>query len=257
MPDLRPGQHFDFEQIDADAVCEQCGTVNPEATLICKICGNNLRDQRLRRIAAQPAGAPQTPGVSRFRLFTTLLTTLGVLVVVAAALNVDSIAQWVVGSGNEESSRLGDVWSGADAEIYNELDRQLTENPITRAEEQEAIANPVIDTVYDGRYILMRPNAFSGTETIGEAILQRRAERVYFVAKINFREMQVRGFAILTGDEGGNLRPVVQSTASAHIGGGEYLGWGYGVPNADGSHTWYAQSTFDDNSYGILAYRIR
>ena len=46
-------EHPDYhEGIEADAVCAQCGSANPEGTLICKTCGNNLRDQRLMRIAA-------------------------------------------------------------------------------------------------------------------------------------------------------------------------------------------------------------
>ena len=50
-------QHLpEGERLDADAVCGSCGTVNPEDTLLCKSCGNNLRDQRQTRIAVDGPG---------------------------------------------------------------------------------------------------------------------------------------------------------------------------------------------------------
>ena len=50
---VNPQDHHEHvEHLDADAVCEACDTVNPEGTLLCKTCGNNLRDQRARRMKA-------------------------------------------------------------------------------------------------------------------------------------------------------------------------------------------------------------
>ena len=45
-----PRQHS-AERVDADAVCARCGAVNPEDSLLCKVCGNFLRDLRGRRLA--------------------------------------------------------------------------------------------------------------------------------------------------------------------------------------------------------------
>ena len=50
--------HEAVEHLDADAVCEPCGNVNPEGTLLCKTCGNNLRDM----IQAIEAGQVEEPG---------------------------------------------------------------------------------------------------------------------------------------------------------------------------------------------------
>jgi len=50
------------EGIEADAVCAQCGSANPEGTLICKTCGNNLRDQRMLRITADQLLDADTEG---------------------------------------------------------------------------------------------------------------------------------------------------------------------------------------------------
>ncbi|MCX5757207.1 MAG: hypothetical protein NTU83_01615, partial [Candidatus Hydrogenedentes bacterium] len=55
MMEEGPQPQVDIERIDADAVCEKCGTVNPEETLLCKTCGNNLRDQRLHRVQSEPS----------------------------------------------------------------------------------------------------------------------------------------------------------------------------------------------------------
>ena len=39
MSDEGPGADIPIQRLEADAVCEQCGTVNPEDTLLCKKCG--------------------------------------------------------------------------------------------------------------------------------------------------------------------------------------------------------------------------
>lgn len=258
MPDTNPDQQFDFEQIDADAVCEHCGTVNPDATLICKTCGNNLRDQRMRRITGEQVAAVGAPGANRVRVFTGILTGLGIITILAAVLNLDNIEAWLVSAQvAEEPSGLGNVWSGPGSELYNQLARELEENPVTGAERRDAISNPVIDVAYNGRYVLSRPDPLSGRVILGYANLSRRGDRIHFVANLNYRDVQIRGFAMLSSQEGEEPRPVAMNSASFRIGGQEYIGWGYAVRNPEGSHTVYAQSSFNDKSYGILAHRIR
>ena len=87
-----------FEQIDADAVCQQCDRINDEGTLICKACGNNLRDQRNLRIAQGAGPELMKEGGSKFRLFTGLLVTLGILLAVYMVLNIGNIEQALVNS---------------------------------------------------------------------------------------------------------------------------------------------------------------
>ena len=258
MTDLNPGQQFDFEQIDADAVCEQCSSVNPDATLICKTCGNNLRDQRMRRIATDGDVVPQIDGISRFRVFTALLTTLGILIVFVTVLNISDIEAWLVSSQlSEDIGIFGEVWTGPEAELYEELVRELRDNPVTKAEENEALSNPVIDTAYNGRYVLSRPDRLRGTVILGYANLRRRGDVIYFVARLNFQGMEVRGVAELGGEEGEEFRFNAMRSASIRIGSNEYLAGGYAVRDPDGGHICYAQSGFDNNSYGIRAHRIR
>jgi hypothetical protein len=260
MTDTDPRQQFDFDQIDADAVCEKCGTVNPEPTLICKTCGNNLRDQRLRRISNDQIAVPGAASpVSRIRVFTTVLTGLGILLVLLAVVNIGNIEDWLVGMQVEANVAAGmeDVWSGPGSVLYNQMAEELRTNPVTRAEQDDAMANPVIDTSFNGRYLLSKPDAQGKNVIVGSAILSRRGERVHFVATLNQRNVEIRGFAELTVNESNEVSPFARNTASIDIGGTQYTAWGYAVGNPDGSHTVYGQSGLDNNSYGVLAYRVR
>jgi hypothetical protein len=88
MEDQRTGIEDNFEYIDADAVCEQCSTVNPAGTLLCKTCGNNLRDQRMRRLAADEGMEAVHASDRPIRMLTGLLVVLGLLAILWAAINV-------------------------------------------------------------------------------------------------------------------------------------------------------------------------
>ena len=124
MVDKIPEQAYGFEQLDADAVCEQCGSVNPEETFICKVCGNNLRDQRARRIAGEqgvPPGVAETP-INRVRLFTGLLTALGIITILAAVIFIQDIETWLASAqATEDFSDMASLWQGQSSQIFDEL----------------------------------------------------------------------------------------------------------------------------------------
>ncbi|HOJ68818.1 MAG TPA: hypothetical protein PLH06_08470, partial [Candidatus Hydrogenedentes bacterium] len=78
--------------LDADAVCAQCGMVNPEGTLLCKNCGNNLRDQRMLRLQADEAlQGRETAAEQRNTFLRNALGVLGVLVLLYLGLNASSL----------------------------------------------------------------------------------------------------------------------------------------------------------------------
>lgn len=254
MPERDARVNVEFNAIDADAICEQCGTVNPEDTLLCKTCGNNLRDQRLRRISGEQSELEG--GESRFRLFTGLLTTLGILLIVAAVLNLESIEAWLVSMQTETPSGQAELWSGENSRLYEDMMRQLRESPTPQGVMQASVENPVIDTAYNGRYVLVRPNRILGTEYIGEALLSRRGELVYFVASLAGGRVEVRGYASFGEKEGRQILRAPDS-AGIRIDGQTYAAFGWAEPREDGSHAVYGKSFHDDGQYGVLAYRVR
>lgn len=244
-------RHMHFEQIDADAVCEQCGNVNEEDTLICKTCGNNLRDQRNSRIARNEQ--PDVPeGVSTIRLFTGVLTTVGILLILLAAYSVQSIESWLVDlQGMEDAEASTDFWSESQGLVYEKLEREMDEYPSTRSQLQAAIENPVMDDSYNGRYAVTIEN-----RVVAEANLSRRGNKIYFVVVPLREDLSIRGYAVLEG--GSDERPTVRNTASVRVRGQEYTAFGYADNQADGSHGCYIETSYVGNdSIVAYAYRVR
>jgi ribosomal protein L40E len=259
-----------FQQVDADAVCERCGAVNDDATLICRVCGQNLRDQRVRRLASAQAPAALTEKVSRVRVFTGVLSVLGILLVVVAAVSIRRIEAGLTNALSEQpigNSVLEDLYSGPSAAIYDELTAELRDFPSTRAQIQDTLDNPVAEASYNGRYVLLRQGALTPDRVIGEAVLRRRDDRVYFVAQITRPAMEVRGFARLeavqeSGAEAA-VRPVVRNTAGyINDAGVEVRGFGLAEPIEAGGHRVMAMQTGDgaeatNVQAELFAYRIR
>ena len=249
-----------FEQVDADAVCEQCGTVNEEGTLLCKVCGHNLRDQRASRLAQGQAPEAFEGGVNRFRMLTGLLTVLGILLVVLAVLRISTIeAALVRFLTDAPETTTGDLWSGAGSEIYEGLRLQLDQYPASLGKIEMALEDPVKDTTYNGRYILLRPGLRAANRVMGEAHLSRRGDNFYFVAILRRSPIEIRGFATLEAmGEDGAVRAEVKNTAGAFLGAEKYVGFGYSEPLEDGGHAIYASSDSDDGKlYELIAFRVR
>ena len=90
------GDHV--ERIDADAVCIKCGTVNPEDTFLCKVCGNNLREQRARRVSGATEVDIDAFEDSRSQWLRRALLAMAILYVVWVAINVsnNNIEEWLL-----------------------------------------------------------------------------------------------------------------------------------------------------------------
>ena len=108
MTDLHPDTSEEHHTLDADAVCGACGTVNPEGTLICKQCGNNLRDQRHQRMHAADAEIGVDTAQSRRRIIDIGLGVFGILVVAWAVINVlnGNIDRWASRVVNPEEAAV-------------------------------------------------------------------------------------------------------------------------------------------------------
>lgn len=250
MSENDTNRHMHFEQIDADAVCEQCGHVNEEDTFICKACGNNLRDQRNSRIARNEQ-IDVTGGVTTVRLFTGVITTVGIMLILVAAYSVPNIESWLVDlQALEEVEISTDFWSETQGLVYEKLEREMDEYPSTRSQLQSAIDDPIMDDSYNGRYAVMIDN-----KVIAEANLSRRGNKVYFVVVPLRENMNIRGYAVLEGDE---ERPTVRNTASLLVDGEEYTAFGYADNQGDGSHGCYIQTSYIENRNIVAyAYRVR
>lgn len=184
-----------FERIDADAVCAQCGTVNPEDTLLCKTCGNNLRDQRARRVVGLPAEVDAEP--QRLSLLAKLLAVFGILLVLWVALNMKRIENGMLGIQSPESD--ADVyWSyGSDRSVYEEMIGELQSRPVTAQEAEQAQQLLGNDSApIDGRYVLIASSAMNHKYVVGQANVRLYGDRILFVALLNSGDGEVRGEAV-------------------------------------------------------------
>lgn len=248
-----------FEQFDADAVCEQCGSVNDEGTLLCKVCGQNLRDQRTQRLANAQGVDVFEDKISRVRLLTGLLSVLGLLVVVLAALNISNIEAGLVSFLTADGRLEGDdLWSGTNNEIFDGLLRELEEYPSSETKMADALENPLDDRSYNGRYVLVRPGRLDVNRIIGEANLSRRADRFYFVVLLKRGSMDIRGYAEVE-QEGEESRAISESTTAIVIETAEYTGFGFADKLFAGGHRVFAASDYNesDTFLEVLAYRVR
>jgi hypothetical protein len=204
MQPNRHDAHDAVEHLDADAVCELCGNVNPEGTLLCKQCGNNLRDQRSRRMhtTGGPASTVET-SFSISRIVRGVVIVFGICAVLWVALNVSTIETWLmtgVQSAEAKSANAvapEDFWSGSDAARYEALSAALQEHVMTAEEAGltppgSPLASP------DGRYVLKRSTDPAASPS-GSAIVKLDGEKVYFVAQL-FGGTEVRGAALISSD---------------------------------------------------------
>jgi hypothetical protein len=190
-------EHPDLH-IEADAVCEQCSSVNPPGTLLCKMCGNNLRDQRTRRLSADGPAIVMEDTMRPRRVLAGLLIVLGLLLVLWTAFSVSKIESLLT-RGLERASSTADpesYWTSSAATIYDDLAKEMKDRPISDQEARMALMQSNLTSGFDGRYVLKRSEeAFA--PVIGQAIVRTVGESVYFVAFV-LRENEFRGEARLT-----------------------------------------------------------
>ncbi len=199
-PGLEPGPESDFERIDADAVCEQCTTVNPPDTLICRTCGNNLRDQRRNRLVLEHVAEASDKGRPR-RIMSVLLTVFGFLLIVWTMMNINNIESWLT-EGELQRIAADDYdpavyWNPDESALYEELLQKLQANPITMDQASAAVKEPHLPADdYTGRYLIWRQGRSVG-RTLNQAYARQIGDEVHFVALVGRRgkKIEIRGKA--------------------------------------------------------------
>jgi len=253
MSDENSGMGEAHPHVEADAVCEQCDTVNPPGSLICKTCGNNLRDQLLsREIGEVPYEVAEEPAAHPRRILSGLLGVFGLLVILWTALNVNRIESMLAeGFTTPVGGAATSYWAQPRAAVYDELLRELRRNPIRPEEIEGALAAPTAGEFRDGRYVLTEVDDAGETAAIGEAQCLKEGEAIYFVARLREGSVEVRGRAGLRS--GGVLEAAVVG-----VRGDGFFGEGKGIAERsdDGGFTCYGISADGGNRFQVAAYRI-
>ena len=244
--------------LDADAVCAQCGTVNPEGTLICKVCGNNLRDQRTLRMQTESQlESMGEPPASR-NWFTGVLTAIGAVVVVVFALNVNSIANFVV-AGGVETSGAAVLWESDQAQVFDTLRDEAKAADVTADSIGAAIdaAVPLEEGVeppaLDGTYVLLPANATEDAEPYGTAAVKLEGNEYIFAAVLS-DGTEVRGWG--TQRSAGLITAEAQRAAAKVERTYEPV-YGYAQRESDGSFSGWGQFQASDlDLVPFVAYRL-
>jgi ribosomal protein L40E len=245
-----------FERIDADAVCEECGTVNPEGSLFCKTCGNNLRDQRTRRMSGEGAGEYQeTAGQTRRRVFVGLLTVLALLLLVWAAMpgNVerlqDSLTRRMSNDMNPEDADPSVYWDGPISDVFDAMARDLRNNPVTSEEIRQSDETDFSGLGgYGGKYFLRDGNQ-PDDPVLGSALVVESDNDLYFVALLG--DTEIRGI----GDTQMAAYPSARFVG-IRSNGRFSSGHGFAQPLDGGSFSCVGQSENGDETYEIMAHRV-
>ncbi|HPK00167.1 MAG TPA: zinc ribbon domain-containing protein [Candidatus Hydrogenedentes bacterium] len=243
-----------FERIDADAVCEECGTVNPEGTLFCKTCGNNLRDQRTRRMKGEGAREYlDTPAQTSRRVLVGLLTVFALLLLVWAAMpgNVQRLQERLTRSMAEgmyaEGVDASILWKGPISSVLNGLAGELRQKPVTSEDIRRAEGAPA-SNAYAGRYFLRR-----GTRpedlVVGSAVVSETDGRLLFVAMLG--DVEIRGI----GDLKSSRYPSSRFTG-IFVDGRYISAHGFARPLDTGGFLCVGQQDNSDRTHEIMAYRI-
>ena len=242
------------ERVDADAVCQQCATVNPENTLICKTCGNNLRDQRANRMVEtyDLEGIPQVR--QSFVFLRVALIVLGILIFIWLGMNLGRIEDMMVQAQMSKVSDLGRFWKGPLKTEYDELAKTLSGGSVTEAQIRSAVATPLNSKTMDGRYVLFARN--NTTNPLGLVVFKTNGDKVQFIVVVfdteNETRIEIRGEALQ--EEPTRLT----CSGDASFGGpDEYFdGTGFATKLENGTLNCYARSNYSENSYSVTAYLI-
>ena len=246
-------------RLDADAFCVVCSSVNPEGTLICKTCGNNLRDQKAQRVAGTLAVDVNLLEPERTAWLPKALVVLAILVVLWTAMNLGDIEEWLVGAQAANLNGGGVYWEGSNSAILDEMSRELAANPLTK-EEKEAAQSAIQESPeamppagsYDGQYVLIRGGGIPGE--YGEALVRQvDDERVLFVARLNRGDTEMRGEGFFEG----GVRIEARETAGLMISDRFFGARGFASYGGPTWYTCYAQSDLNDISYSAVAIKVR
>ena len=182
------------EKLDADAVCIQCNTVNAEGTLLCKVCGNNLRDQRAQRLNADQEleTGPRTPKLRSW--LSPVFFLLSVTLILSTLYNQDMIIDWMIGLQSGKVTGPEALWQGEESTLMDALVDDLQANLPSEEDALEARDSYTASPRLDGMYVL-----FSEDVYVGAANVQTDDEGLYFAALLDSGE-QLRGRANLQGN---------------------------------------------------------
>ena len=245
-----------FERIDADAVCQECGTVNPEGTLFCKTCGNNLRDQRARRMTAEGAGEfRDTQAQTSRRVLVGLLTVLALLLLVWAAMpgNVqrlqDSLTRRMAEDAYSNGADPSAYWDGPISDVFDAMVRDLLNNPVTSEETRQTDeSGPAPQSRYSGRYFL-RNGGRPTDPVLGSAFVVESESELYFVALLGDVEIRGIGDSKATRDPSARFVGIKEDDRFS-------VGHGYVQPLDDGGFLCVGQREKSDFKYETRAYRV-
>lgn len=179
-------------KIDADAVCVQCGTVNPEGTLICRTCGNNLRDQRRLRLQAEEqlrAGGEELPSPRKIVLG--IIAVIGTVLIVIAGINADSIMLWLVSSSEYSTEN---PWSGELGQQLSIMVDDLKSQVLASNQIYSVIQNPIKANEPEGLFVIAIRDVEENLVPIGKAMVKSRGDNYLFTALLD-NGAQVRGVA--------------------------------------------------------------
>lgn len=240
------------QHLDADAVCVQCGTVNPEETLLCKVCGNNLRDQRTIRLSAGDVLQGEVAPSDRRQWIVRGLTVLALLIVLWISLNVTSITQILIEAQYSGSNTAGDPWDGPSAAVYNALSAKLSAAPLSEEDIQRAMAAQNEAEAIGGVYVLAISGSHVGSAIIEQSEAQGENQDAWrFVAEVK-GGAEVRGLAELRG---GNLRAKWDDVGVFYR-GAYYSASGVAMKQPDGSFECFGQSEESDGGFEFLAFHL-
>ena len=194
--DAQQGHHH---ALDADAVCAACGTVNPEGTLLCKTCGNNLRDQRQARLSAETAeevvgDQPRHPFLSR------LVVALALLVLIAVIVNLETVVTALANVSVPTVDSGPGLYSGALGAELDGMALTVERSMPPRQSLQQVVDTATLRPELPGTYALYR-NAGLSVQAVGTALVAEREEGLAFVARL-YNGIEVRGLAQPQGATG-------------------------------------------------------
>ena len=249
-----PNNFIHAERVDADAVCQQCETVNPENTLICKTCGNNLREQRANRMV-ENFDLESLPQVRKSFVFLRVaLVVLGILLFIWVGMNLGHIEDMMMKAQMSKTSDLERFWKGPLKAEYDELAQTIRGNAVTEAQIRAAVANPLNAESADGSYVLFAKDNLS--KPLGLAAFKTSGDLVLFVLLISDPEndlsVEIRGEA---HQEEPN-RLTCSGDASFGIPGEYYDATGFAAKLENGTYNCYARSNYSESSYSAIAYLL-
>ena len=243
-----------MEQIDADAVCAECGTVSPEGTLLCRQCGNNLRDQRAQRISAVGQTTERSASFSSHsKLLRGGLMAFGLLVVLWVGLNAGNIEEMLLGLQVDEEKGADEFWSGSKGGTFDALLDELTANPVTEAEVDALLGGTSGGGELEGRYALLSEGGVMGPRKVGEAIVRRDGDSVRFVVLMPRWNVELRGVGRLDGD---SRITAAEGSVGALVRGDFYGAAGFAQVVEEGTLECHGLTAFGEDTYSAMAFRV-